>query len=248
MRLTVLGSSASYAGVGQACAGHLVEGGGVRLLLDCGNGVLANLQRVLDPTTLDAVFVTHYHPDHYVDLFALHALLRYAPEGPVARLRVYMPDGLFERMECMLSERGSRDFEEAFELGVLAEGVPLSFGGLTVTPHEVVHTVPTYALAVEEAGRRLVYTSDCTLTDEVRSAVAGADFVLTEATLPEEYANVAPHLTASEAGTLAASAGAQQLALVHVWPTNDRALMARLATDAFGRPAHVATEFDTFDI
>jgi len=248
MRLTVLGSSASYAGAGQACAGHLIEGEGARLLLDCGNGVLANLQRVTDPLTVDAVFVSHYHPDHYVDLFALHALLRYAPQGPVARMPVYMPEGLFARMECMLSERGAADFEQAFELHVLTAGVPLTFGGLKVTPHQVVHTVPTFALAVQEGARRFVYTSDCSLTDEVRSAVTGADFVLAEATLPEEYAGVAPHLTASEAGALAAGAGASSLVMAHVWPTNDRELMAELASSAFGRPALVATEFDTFDI
>ena len=68
MRVTVLGSCASYPGAGQACAGHLVEGGGARVLLDCGHGVVANLGRALDPTTLDAVIISHAHVDHFADV------------------------------------------------------------------------------------------------------------------------------------------------------------------------------------
>ena len=79
MRLTVLGSSASYAGPGQASAGYLIEGGDARVLFDCGSGVLAKLQRVADPHGLDAIFITHGHPDHFVDLYGFQALLRYAP-------------------------------------------------------------------------------------------------------------------------------------------------------------------------
>jgi ribonuclease BN (tRNA processing enzyme) len=78
--------------------------------------------------------------------------------------------------------------------------------------------------------------------------VEGADFLLCEATLPEQYAGMAPHMTAGEAGTLAREAGASQLAMIHIWPTNDRAEQARVASKAFGRPAHVASELDTYEI
>jgi ribonuclease BN (tRNA processing enzyme) len=114
MRLTVLGSAASYADVGRACSGYLVEDGETRLLLDCGHGALANLGGVCDPRTLDAVFITHAHPDHVVDLYALQALLRYAPEGPAPPVRLHGPKGLLERMSCLLGERGGVELVEAF--------------------------------------------------------------------------------------------------------------------------------------
>ena len=53
MRLTILGSSASYADAGRACSGYLIENAGTRVLLDCGHGVLANLTQVIDPAMLD---------------------------------------------------------------------------------------------------------------------------------------------------------------------------------------------------
>ena len=248
MRLTVLGSSASYAGAGQACAGHFVEAGGARVLFDCGNGVLANLAKLEDPIALDAVFITHNHIDHYADVFSLHAALRYAPEGPRGPMPLYLPAGLFERMKALLSGRGAAELEEAFVPIELANGVAVELGGLRVTPVAVEHTDPTFALVAEGDGARLVYTSDTRPCGAIYDAAAGADLLLAEATLPEEYQDAAPHMTATQAGELARTAGARSLALTHIWPTNDRALMARLAADAFGAPVVVASELVTFDI
>lgn len=248
MRLTVLGSAASYAGAGEACAGHLVEGGGTIVLFDCGNGVLANLAKVIDPLAIRTIFVTHYHPDHYVDLFAYQSLLRYAPQGPVPAIDVYVPDSLPARMKCLLSPRGCTELDEAFRFHTLQDRVPIVVDGLTVTPHAVDHTDPTYALRAEADGVVLAYTADSAPGEAVRAAVAGADFVLSEATLPEKYAGVAPHMTATEAGRLAREAGAANLVMSHVWPTNDRAQMQMLASAAFGRQAHVAREFDSYDV
>lgn len=248
MRVTVLGSAASYAGAGEACAGHLVETQGTSVLFDCGNGVLANLAKVVDPLDIEAIFITHYHPDHYVDLFAYQSLLRYAPDGPAPAIDVYLPEGLPARMKCLLSERGCVELDEAFRFHPLVEGQTVSVGDLAVTPIEVDHTEPTFALRAQANGSLLAYTADSSPGEQVERAVAGADLVLSEATLPEQYSGAAPHMTSTEAGRLARDAGASDLVLVHVWPTNNRDQMELLASAAFGRPAHVAREFDTFEI
>lgn len=248
MRLTVVGSAASYAGAGEACAGHLIEGGGATVLFDCGNGVLANLAKIRDPLDIDAVFVTHYHPDHYVDLFAYQSLLRYAPDGPAPAIDVYLPEGLPARMKCLLSPRGCTELDEAFRFHPLRSGEEIAVNGLRVTPIAVDHTEPTFALRAEADGVLLAYTADSAPGEQVAAAVAGADFVLSEATLPERYAGVAPHMTATEAGRLARDAGAVDLVMVHVWPTNDREQMELLASAAFERPARAAREFDTYEV
>lgn len=248
MRVTVLGSAASHAGKGQACAGHLVEGGGARVLFDCGNGVLANLYRVADPLKLDAVFVTHNHPDHYVDLYSMQAMLRYAPSGPAAPMALHLPAGLFERMQGLLSERGGEEFRSAFTCHVLDEEKPVRIEGLTVTAFSVDHTEPTFALRAVADGATLVYTSDTAFTPNAARAAKGADLLLAEATLPERYEDMSPHLSARQAGLLAREADAGALALVHIWPTNDRELTVSVASEAFGRPAWASTEFDAFEV
>lgn len=248
MRVTVLGAAASHAAAGQACAGHLVEGGGARVLLDCGNGAVANAYRAIDPLTIDAVVVTHNHPDHYADIYSLQAMLRYAPDGPRPPLDLYAPPGLFERMQALLSDRGSVEFREAFRAHDLAHQRTFSIGSLTVTPLLVDHTDPTFALRVEADGARLVYTADTAPGDAARAAAEGADLLLAEATLPERYRGMAPHLSAREAGELAREAGAGALVLVHLWPTNDRTEALREAKLAFGGPVSVARELDIYEV
>lgn len=248
MRLTILGSSASYPGPGQACAGYLVEGGGARVVFDLGNGTLSNLGRVTDPLTLDAVFLSHCHPDHYLDLFALQGLLRYAPDGPAPALPVYAPSGLLDRAAALLIGHGGEELHKAFQGHELAACRPVSFGGLTVTPYPVDHEGPAYALVAEADGRKLCYTSDTRRGDRIAEAAHGADLLLAEATLPEAYAGRAPHMTASEAGSLAGSAGAGQLVLTHLWPTTPRAQILDAASSSFHGTVRIAEELLTIDV
>jgi ribonuclease BN (tRNA processing enzyme) len=225
-----------------------VEAGTTRVLLDCGNGVLANAYRVCDPFEIDAVFITHNHPDHYVDLYSMQAMLRYAPDGPRPPMRLFMPGDLFERMQYLLSERGAVEFREAFNVTVLEPEVPIRVGEVTVLPRLVEHTDPTYGLIVETDGVRLVYTSDTGCCEGVRSLAVGADLLLAEATLPDEFADKSPHLTARQAGEVARDAGVGELVLAHIWPTNDRVAMVREATETFGGAVHAAAELDTYDV
>lgn len=248
MRLTVLGSSASYAGPGQACAGYLIEGGGARVLFDCGNGVLAKLARVADPHAVDAIFITHGHPDHFVDLYAFQSLLRYAPGGPAPAIPLYAPNSLFERMTALLSDRGATELGEAFIYTELCDSCPVTVKDMIVTACAVEHTYPTFALIAEADGQRLCYTADTALTDGVFAAARDADLLLAEATLPEQYAEAAPHLTSSQAGVLARDANVGALVLTHVWPTNDRSEMVIAAAAQFEGPVSVASSYAIYEV
>jgi ribonuclease BN (tRNA processing enzyme) len=248
MRLTVLGSSASYAGPGQARSGHLVEAGDVKIMADCGNGSLANLARVLDPITLDSVFITHMHADHFLDLYSLQAMLRFAPQGPTGALPLHLPDGLFERMGCLLSDRGRQELRDAFEVEPLADGVPVEFSGLTVTPMSVVHDGPSFALVFDDGNGRICYTSDTEAGDAVLRAAQGADVVVAEATLPEGYAGMVPHMTAREAAALAGQAGASTLVLTHLWPTTPRQEILEEASHVFDGEIVVAEELAVVEV
>lgn len=246
MRLTVLGSAASYAGPGQACTGHLVEGGGARILVDCGNGVLSNLGKVMDPVGLDAVFISHAHPDHFADLYALNSLLRYAPSGPLPPMAVYGPEGLFDEICGGVTPSMAKDILKAFIQVTLHDGDAIVLGDMRITPKPVDHIKSTFGFVIEADNARLVYTSDTSPGERVTSVALGADLLLAEATLPEEYRGRAPHMTASEAGALARDAGVGELVMAHIWATNDRPLMARQAAEQFGGPVTVASELDTF--
>lgn len=248
MRLTVLGSSASYAGAGQACSGYLLRAGGARVLLDAGNGAVANLARIADPASIDAVFITHAHPDHFLDLYSLLSRLRYGPEGPAAALPLFLPEGLFERMQLLLSERGAAELKAGFVPATLEDGVSVEVGELTVTPHLVPHTEPTFALVAEIDGARLAYSADTEYGAAALEAARDADLLVCEATMPEGYAGSAPHLTPGQAGSLAARAGARRLLLTHLWPGADPNVVTNAARAAFAGPLSIAREMDEYEI
>jgi ribonuclease BN (tRNA processing enzyme) len=248
VQLTVLGSAASYPDAGRACAGHLVRSDETAVRLDCGNGVVSILGRVLEPSALSAVFITHAHVDHFADVYALEAALRYSPAGPLSPLPLYVPEGLFELMSGALTEHGARELAEAFEVHVLVAGAPVRVGGITVTPVPVEHVGLTFALVVEDGGARLCYTADTRLGDAARTAAAGASVLLADATLPQEFAGRAPHMTPAAAASLAGECGAHTVVLTHLWPTVDRAVALADAQVVFGGRVIVAEEMDSLDI
>ena len=85
MRLTVVGCSGSYPGPESPASCYLVEaddadGRTWRILLDLGSGALGALQRYADPLGIDAVFLSHLHADHCLDLCGYYVLRRYHPD------------------------------------------------------------------------------------------------------------------------------------------------------------------------
>ena len=93
VELTVLGCSGSFGGSGgAACSGYLLQSNGTSIWIDCGNGTFGHLQEHLAVEDLTAVVLTHGHPDHCVDIYGLHVLLRYGLG--IQGLPVYAPEGL----------------------------------------------------------------------------------------------------------------------------------------------------------
>src|SRR3954449_12790557 len=105
MRITVLGKSPAWQDVGGACSGYLIEGGGVRVLLDCGPGVFAKLRSRVDYVDVDAVVISHLHADHVTDLVTFASALRYGTRPAVAP-RLIAPPGAHAVLE-RLCEGGS---------------------------------------------------------------------------------------------------------------------------------------------
>ncbi|MHB8324054.1 MAG: MBL fold metallo-hydrolase [Candidatus Dormibacteria bacterium] len=99
-RFVVLGSCGAWPEAGRACSGFVFEHAGYRVVLDLGYGTLPRLLTLLGSSAgdgIDAVIVTHAHPDHMVDLHGLFrarwfarreapAIPLYAPDGVVARV------------------------------------------------------------------------------------------------------------------------------------------------------------------
>jgi ribonuclease BN (tRNA processing enzyme) len=227
MRLTVVGCSGSYPGPDSAASCYLVEeddadGRTWRILLDLGSGALGSLQRYADPLTVDAVFLTHLHPDHCMDLCGFHVLRRYHPDGPQPRIPVHGPAGSAERMAAAYGMDPVPGMTEEFDFRDL--GGTVEIGPLTVTPMPVVHPVPAFGFRVSAGGHTLAYSGDTGPGPELDALACGVDLLLAEASfLGADQNPPGMHLTGADCGRAAATGRVGRLVLTHVPPWHDPA-------------------------
>ncbi len=232
MELIVLGAGPAYTDrPGAAGAAYLVRNGETAVLLDLGQGAFPNLAGELEPSTLDAVFVSHLHPDHFVDLVALRHYLQWEFRPP-RRVSVWGPADLVERLDGVAGEPG---FAQAV-LGV--EGIgerTVDVGGLEVEARRVTHTDASYAFRVSERVRLgLVYSGDCGVADDLEPLIRPGDVLLSEVAFgPGPVVPGALHLDGPAVGRLAAKARVRRVLLTHIQMGFDREATVRSVCDSY---------------
>lgn len=221
MWLTVLGAGPAYTDrEGAAGACYLVSLGSTAMLLDLGQGSFPRIFPHVRPEDLDAVVVSHLHPDHFVDLVPLRHYLRYELE-PRRRVRVIGPSDLGGRLDALHAMPGFS--AEALDLTTLGEATH-AVGALTVEGRLVTHTAESYAIRVAPAagGPGLVYSGDCGRADDIAPLVRPGDTILSEASFgPGPVPPGAIHLDAPAVGRLAVSTGAARTLLTHLQMGHD---------------------------
>jgi ribonuclease BN (tRNA processing enzyme) len=232
LELVPLGIGAAYARPGEAQSCHLVRAGGRALAVDMGSGALNRLMGVMRPEDLEAVVITHLHPDHCVDLMALRVYMAWGP-GRGRTVRVIGPPGLRERLAAFSGSDGWEALR--FEELRAGEG-ELDLGdGLVARHREVPHLPPTHAVRVEWAGASVCLGADCAPNDALPALAADCDLLVCECTFgAEPVPEGVPHLNGRAAGEIAARARAGRLLLVHGQPEYDRAAAVGQAAEAFG--------------
>jgi len=242
LTVTVLGSSGSYAGPGGACSGYLVRGGGVNVLVDLGPGSLANLQEHLGIESIDAVVLSHRHPDHWVDLSGLATAWKYVfhREG----LPVYGSDDTRETADALL-----HGLEPTIAWSTIRDGGHARIGDLQFDFASTEHYVETLAVRIATDGLALGYSADTGPGWSIRELGPSLDLALCEATtLADGEGDGVLHLSARQAGAMCRDAGAARLVLTHFLPGVDRAASQAEGSAAYGAAVEVAVEHATFTL
>lgn len=229
MRVTVIGCSGSFAGPASAASSYLVSaddpaGRTWNVVLDLGSGALGPLQRHVDPHALDAVLLSHLHPDHCADVCGLYVSYTYDPAGaPAAQLPVWGPDGTAIRLTQMYHGLEDGALGRVFDIARIEDRVPITVGPFTITPYAVRHPVEAYGFRVEANGAVLAYTGDTDSCDNLGPLMAGADLVLADSAFVDGRDDARGiHLSASRAALAARDAGGvRRLMLTHMPAWND---------------------------
>jgi ribonuclease Z len=128
----------------------LLRAGGDRVLFDCGEGTQQQLLRSVGLPELDAIFLTHYHLDHWLGLLGvLKTFDLRARERP---LTVYGPPGLRGLIETLRPLVVGRT-GYALRLVELEPHEEVDFGAYLVAAFPVDHRVAAYGYAIVEHDR-----------------------------------------------------------------------------------------------
>lgn len=246
-RLVVLGSCGAWPEPGRACSGYVLEYAGFRIVIDLGYGTLGRLLDHIDSTAadgIDAVVITHKHPDHMLDLHGLFRARWFSGRDGVP-IPVYAAEGVRERL-IGLEEDDDGAIDQVFTWHGLP-GKQYQLGPFRLDSWALPHFVPNAGVRFTADDIIVAYTGDTGPDPALAQLGRDADLFIVEAsdrhqhrTTPADQPRM--HLTARDAGEAGNAAGTRRLMLSHFWPGNDRELSRDAAGEVFAGEILLADE------
>ncbi len=217
MFLTVLGNNGPYPDKGGATSGYLLEINNQKLLLDCGSGVFANLIKLISPSELSAILITHLHFDHVSDLGVLAYYLNVAGK----KIKLYLPDKS-EFIEQIVKLN-------AFEVEFYSQG-QINLNEISVSATQVKHPVKSFALTFK-TDKTFTYTGDTNFCPQVENLFKMSDTILCDACfLQNSWAENKPHMSVKGICELGQKYSVKTI-LTHLNPQTDK---QKYIDEAFG--------------
>ena len=210
MKLAVIGSMGAYPAADNPSSGYLLQHDGFSMMLDMGSAVLINLFKHINVNDLDAVFLSHYHPDHTADIGVLQHAVKVQTDlgNRKSILPIYGRDGkdFFDKLT----------YHKYTEGRAVSAAQPTKIGPFNCEFLDNPHPDGSLSIKISAGGKSLVYTGDTGWNDALVSFASGCDLLLCECSLFNRFKGmVEGHLTAGEVGKLARDAAVGQLALCH---------------------------------
>jgi ribonuclease BN (tRNA processing enzyme) len=245
LRLRIVGSSPAMPRPGSACSSYLLRTEDASLLVDIGSGAVGKLQLAVDYLELDAIVISHMHPDHFFDLVPLRYGVK-ARLRPVGRkLALWLPPGGSDRLRALSKvvsgHAGSEFFDDAFAVSEYDPARGLHVKDVRLDFCRTRHFVPAYAVRAVHDGARITYSADTAPSDTVVEHARDSAVFLCEAALglgTEEGER--GHTSAAEAGEMARRANAGRLVITHYPATDSPAALADAAKRSFEGPVEAA--------
>lgn len=205
MKLRILGTSGLYPLANNPSSSYLLSFSDKYILIDMGSGSLAGLLKLVPPEDLSAIFISHWHFDHFSDLLPLV----YYMQGKNKKIKLFAPKPSAEIYSLI---------RESFILSDDIEG----FSDLKASKIETKHPVPCFAYRFEYEGKSLVFTGDSAYFEELVDFSKNADLLLADAAVSEkDWTEKIPHMNAKQAGELAKKARVKSLIITHPAPSQN---------------------------
>ena len=254
MKLTIVGCSGSISGPYSPASSYLLqaphEGRTFTLMIDCGPGAMGALYRYVDPCEIDAIALSHLHPDHCLDLCGYYVAARYSPNAPWPQRPVYAPANAASRLTAAYEVSG--DEGDVAESGVSfadhfdwhAWQPSQRIGPFIVRTVRVAHPVEAYGIRVEEdiaGGGTMVYSGDTGPSEDLTQLADQVDLLLVESAFLDGADNPAEmHLSGAQAAGIGQAARVRAVVLTHIPPWHEPERVLAEATPHFDGPVSLA--------
>jgi len=223
-RVSVLGAGTLVPTKKRNPSGFLVEVGRKKILLDAGFGIIRRLIDLgFNLQEIDLVFVSHFHTDHFADVFPLvHSrwvediykncskhkkLIMVGPKGLKKRWRLWRKIFWVEPKE---------DYPVLFREG--KRKMSLGQSKISIFPVKHVRWFASVGIVIRYQGKKLVYTGDIGSKHSFKDLIKTcqeADLLITEASYEKPTPN---HYTIKQVKKLAEKAKINKVLVVHTRP------------------------------
>ena len=248
MELTILGATGTWPQAGGETCGYLVRHEGATIWLDAGTGTFARLQEHIGIDDVDAIVISHGHPDHFVDVIPCFYARHYGGLGAPG-LPFYSPDGFMDLAGLLVSEDGRDVMREAYDFVTVRGGDAFHVGPFQIQVFDMTHIgVHAVGYRIVADGVVLAYTGDTGPCDAAIELARDADLFLAEATYQDANRLFPFHLSASQAAEHASAAGARRLVLTHLMPGADPEISRAEAKAHFDGPVEIAVTGASFEV
>lgn len=128
----------------------MIRRGSDTLLFDCGEGAQQQMMRARCGFTINSIFVTHWHADHFLGIFGLVQTMSF--NGRTEPLTIYGPEWVHEFVNT-LRHVARFNLKFPMESVELTDGSWVRFDGYTVTAFAAKHGLPSLGFILEEDPR-----------------------------------------------------------------------------------------------
>ena len=220
MKLKILGTGTATPSLQRASSSYLLSTAWGNILVGIGPSVVRRLLEygyTIDD--VDMIVLTHFHPDHTVDLATFLFASNY---GDVTRKKPLI----------LLGGRGLEEFYENYVrlyrwlspagYDLILKSLPTgewSVGEVTIKTSKSSHNPESIALRVTEGkseAKGIVFTGDTDFSKDLVALADGADLMVSECSFPEK--KIHGHLNLADLQRIVKEAKPRQVILSHLYP------------------------------
>lgn len=250
MEVYVLGSGVGIPNAKRGYPGLFVKSERESMLIDPGPGSLRQLLKLgFSYNDLDSIILTHFHPDHCLDLISFLFACKYPLAPRTKSLSLIGALGLKSFYQGATDIFGDAIVSEMFEISlkeIKEETIVKDKTELSVKP--VAHTESSIGLRYRDRnGKVLCYSGDTGYCKNIVELARKADLLILECSFPD-IGEVAGHLTPSYAGRIAREAEAKSLLLTHLYPVCEGYDVLSQCKKEFSGEARVASDLMRIEI